>query len=316
MLFRRQPKNRRLGRDHVLDVKLRSSHVRAARMRWAIIASAMAMAALFALYLLWHSGNWLLTKMVYENNAFAVQHLDLQTDGNIAKGQLCRWAGLQPQQNLLALDLARVKRNLELVPLIRTVSVERVLPRTLRISVTERESIAQVNLPQPRPGGGIEIVTFQLDPEGYVMLPLETHPAGPTNAAIDLLPSIFGLDPRELQPGRRIDSPQLQAALQLIVAFEQSPMAGLVDLKSLDIGSPDLLLVKTGQASEITFGLRDPESQWRRCRAIFDLAQRTGKAVATLDLAVTNSIPVSWQDLGAIPPGAPKPPKPLKKKHV
>jgi len=318
MFFPRKPKNRRLGREQVLDVKLRSSQVRAARMRLLTITAGIVFVSLFVLYLLWRGGDWLLTKMVYENNAFTVQHLEVKTDGTLAVVQLCRWAGLQPSQNLLALDLGRVKRNLELVPLIRTVSVERVLPRTLRISVTERDSIAQVNLPRPRPGGGIEIVPFQLDPEGYVMLPLEGHRAGTNNPGGEILPSISGLDPRALQPGRRIDLPQLQAALQLLVAFEQSPMAGLIDLKSIDIGGQDLLLVKTGQASEISFGLNDPEQQWRRCRAIFDLAQRTGKAIATLDLAVTNSIPVCWQDPGAVPPGAPKLPRPLraKKKHV
>ena len=318
MLLNRKPKNRRLGREYVLDVKLRSSQIRAARMRLAGVASGMFFATVFGFYLLWRSGDWLLTKLVYENNAFAIQQLDVQTDGNIAVNQLCRWAGLQPRQNLLALDLGRIKRNLELVPLIQTVSVERVLPRTLRICVTERESIAQVNVPRPGPGGGIEIVTFQLDPEGYVMLPLEIRRVGAANPATELLPSVFGLDPRELQPGRRIDLPQLQAAPQLIVAFEQSSMAGLIDLKSIDVAAPDILLVKTGQASEIIFAPSDIEQQLRRCRAIFDLAQRLGKAVATLDLAVTNSVPVCWQDPSVVPPGPPKLPKPLrvKKKYV
>ena len=95
-------------------------------------------------------------------------------------------------------------------------------------------------------------------------------------------------------------------------------MAGLIDLKSIDIAAPDILLVKTGQANEIIFGTTDPEQQLRRCRAIFDLAQRLGKALATVDLAVTNSIPVSWQDPGSVLPGSPRPAKPmhLRKKHV
>ena len=318
MLLRHKSKNRRLGREYVLDVKLRSSQIRAARMRLATITSGMLFAGVFGLYLLWRAGDWLLIRLVYENSAFAIEHLDVQTDGNIAVNQLCRWAGLQPHQNLLALDLGRVKRNLELVPLIQTVSVERVLPRTLRVRVIERESIAEVNVARPRVGGGIEIVTFQLDPEGYVMLPLENIRHADASPTTELLPSIFGLDPREFQPGRRIDLPQLQAALRLLVAFEESPMAGLIDLKSIDIAAPDILLVKTGQANEIIFGTTDPEQQLRRCRAIFDLAQRLGKALATVDLAVTNSIPVSWQDPGSVLPGLARPAKPmhLRKKHV
>ena len=47
------------------------------------------------------------------------------------------------ENNLFALDLSRVKRDLELVPAIESADVERILPHTLKICVTEREPIAQ-----------------------------------------------------------------------------------------------------------------------------------------------------------------------------
>src|SRR5438445_621622 len=320
VFFSPKPKTRRLGREHVLDVKLRSSQVRAGRMRLAAIAGSVLFATVFGLYVLWRSGDWILNRLVYENKSFTIQNLDVQTDGVLAVNQLCRWAGLRPHENLLALDLAQVKRNLELVPLVQSVSVERVLPRTLRIRVVEREPIAQVNIPRQRPGGGIETTSFQLDPDGFVMLPLDSRQRAnpPSTAGAELLPVISGLDPRELQPGRRIEAPQLQAALQLVIAFQQSPMAGLADLKWIDITSPEVLVVKTGQASEITFGLNDLEQQLRRWREIFDLGQKMAKAIATLDLAVTDCVPARWQDPDALPPAAPKLPKPIriKKKHV
>ena len=62
------------------------------------------------------------------------------------------------------------------------------------------------------------------------------------------------------------------------MAFEQSPMAGLVDLKRVDVSSPEVLVVTTGQGSEVTFGLTDFEQQLRRWHAIFELGQKTGKA--------------------------------------
>ena len=319
MLFQRKLKNRRLNREHVLDVKLRSSQVRLARLRLVAMALGIVFATVFSLYVLWRSGDWILTCLVYENKAFAIQQLDVQTDGVIAINQLCRWAGLKAHENLLALDLGRVKRNLELVPLVQSVSVERVLPRTLRIRVTEREPIAQVNVLRQRAGGGFETTSFQVDAEGYVLLPLDTRERGsPPNPGGETLPVISGLDPRELQPGRRIDTPQLQAAVQFIVAFQQSSMVGLADLKWIDISAAEILVIRTGQAGEITFGLADLEQQLRRWREIFDLGQRMGKAIATLDLAVTNSIPARWHEQDAVAPLAPKVTKPprLKKKHV
>ncbi len=73
-------------------------------------------------------GEWTLDKFVYENSEFAIRRVDVQTDGVISPDQLRRWSGVKPGDNLMALDLASVKRNLELVSTIGSVSVERVLP--------------------------------------------------------------------------------------------------------------------------------------------------------------------------------------------
>src|SRR6266403_1179433 len=141
MWFQRKPKNRRLGREQVLEVKLRSSVVRAARIRLAAIAFAVTFATVFSVYLAWRIGEWALDTLVYDNKAFAIQQIEVQTDGVIAVDQLRRWTGVKLGSNLLALDLASVKRNLELVPLIQSASVERILPHLLRVRVVEREPI-------------------------------------------------------------------------------------------------------------------------------------------------------------------------------
>ena len=95
-------------------------------------------------------------------------------------------------------------------------------------------------------------------------------------------------------------------------------MADYVDLKKIDVSAPEVLLVTTGQGSEITFGLSELDKQLRRWREIFDLGQKVGRAIATLDLAVTNNIPARWLEASLVPPVAPKSPKAPrnKKKHV
>jgi cell division septal protein FtsQ len=318
MWFKRKSKNRRLGREHVLDVKLRSSQVRAARLRMVAVSLAIMFGTVFGLFLLWRTGEWALDRLVYDNKAFAIQEIDVQTDGVISVAQLRRWMGVKPGQNLLALDLSRVKRDLELVPLVQSVSVERILPRTLRIRVVEREPLAQINAPRPRPGGGLELAVFQLDIDGYVMLPLDSHQrANAANQPAEQLPLISGIAGNELQPGRRIETPQVQASLQLIAAFEHSPMAGLVELKHIDVSAPDVLVVTTGQGSEVTFGLQELDQQLRRWRGIFDLGQKMGKSVSVLDLSVTDNIPARWVEASGLPPSAlPRLPKPLRTKRT
>lgn len=319
MWFKRKPRNRRLGREQVLEVRLRSSQVRAARTRWAALVLGAVFGTVFGLYLLYRGWDWALDRLVYENQAFAIRRINVETDGDIAVDQLRHWAGVRMGENLLALDLARVKRDLEMVPLIQLVSVERILPHTVCIRITERKPVAQVNLPGAHPGQAGSEVVYHLDAAGHVMLPLEPRQrATPANPADEALPVIGGVAPGELQPGRFINAPQAQAALRLIEAFKESPMAGLVDLKRIEVSAPEVLVATTGQGSEVTFALAELRQQLRRWHAIFELGRQTTNTIATLDLAVSNNIPLRWLEAAAVPSVAPKPAKPLRprKKHV
>jgi cell division septal protein FtsQ len=209
---------------------------------------------------------------------------------------------------------------LELVSLVRSVSLEKILPHTLRMRVIEREPLAQLSIARPRPGGGIDWATFFLDAEGYVILPLNPSQcaAGSQNGSNEQLPTITGVSATEIRAGHRVESPQVWAALELIQAFQRSPMQGLADIKRVDVSGAEILAVKTAQGSEITFGLKDPDQQLLRWQSIFDAGQRMNKAIASLDLAVSNSIPATWVDASSVPPVPAKMPKPLRNrnKHV
>ena len=317
MWFKReQNKNRRLYRHNVLDVKLRSDQVRANRTRLGLFLFLAVVGPFFGIYLLWRVGEVALNAFVYENNDFAIQQVDIKTDGVIAPEQLRRWTGVKPGANLIALDLAAVKRNLELVSVIDSVSVERVLPRTLKIRVTERDPIAQVNVPRADGANGIAVAVFQLDADGMVMQPLDPRLCiVPLAQMKSELPLISGMNAFQLQPGRRLELPAVQSALKLIAAFASSPMAGLVDLRRVDVSAPGVLVATTGQGSQITFAPDNPEQQLRRWRQIYDFGKQANKGdIASLDLAVGNNVPVRWMLASAAPvnnltPKAVKPPK-------
>lgn len=230
-----------------------------------------------------------------ENAAFAIHQLDVQTDGVIAVEQLRRWAGVRLENNLLALDLGRVKRDLELIPAIESADVERILPHTLKIRVVEREPVAQFEFPQLRAGGAYGGGIYLLDAKGCVMAPVEPQQrAVPIVQTNEHLPNLVGIPLADLRPGRPAESPQLQAALRLIEALDHSPMAGLVSFKQIDLSAPGILQITTEQHGEIIFGLVELETQLRRWRAVYDHGKTMGKHLAMIDLSVANNLPVQW----------------------
>jgi cell division septal protein FtsQ len=208
---------------------------------------------------------------------------------------------------------------LELVSAIDAISIERVLPRTLKISVTERVPIAQVNVPRANRANEILFSVWQLDADGVVIQPVDPRQRFISLAQMNAsLPVISGINFLQLQAGRKMDSTQLQTALQLITAFAKSPMAARESLRQLDISSPGVVNVTTGQGSQITFGRENLELQLRRWGEIYDLGKRNNQNIATADLAVANNVPVQFTAIETAPEVTPKiiQPAKIRRKNV
>ena len=286
-----------MTRTHVLDVKLRSDQVRATRLRLVMVSLLVISGTFLGIYLLWRTGEFALDTFVYTNPDFAIQQVQVHTDGIIAPEQLRRWSGVKPGQNLIRLDLASVKR-------------------TLKIRVTERVPVAQVNVARADGGDGIAIAVYQLDAGGMVMQPLDPRICTvPLAQMTSKLPVITGMNPYLLQTSHRVELPLVQAALQLVTAFNESSMAGMADLKYVDVSTPGVLTVTTGQGSEITFAPAELDRQMQRWWQIFDYGRRAQRSIASANLAVANNVPVHWTMAAVTPAVQPKSVKPLKNRR-
>lgn len=318
MFGRRTTQNRRLNRRHVLEVKARADQVKSERAR-VIGAVAGGLAVLAALVVLfWKGGAWAVDRLILNNEAFAIRTIEVRSDGLIPPEQILKWAGVKRGENLLALDLARIKRDLELAPLVKSAAVERVMPRTLRLNITERQPTAKVFALRPKPGG-CDTVIYHIDAEGWVLPPLAGQlPPGTLQRGTDRLPVLTSVSEADLRVGQRVKSTQVLGALRFIEEFARSPMAGLVDLKHIDVGAAETLRVTTQQGNEVTFALRLMDWQLRRWRTIHDTATQRGERIATLDLSITNNIPLRWQQAVEAPSPAarPEPNARTRRKHV
>lgn len=302
----------------MLDVKLRTSQTRAARMRKVGSGIAILFSLLIVGFVLWRGGEWVLNGLIYQNEAFTIQKIEVQTDGVLTREIIRTWANVKLGENLMALDLMRVKRGLEMQPPIQFVAVERQLPHTLKLTVNEREPVAQTIVTQIRPGGVTNQAVYDFDEDGYVMKPLD--PVWRTTLPLpnERLPILMGVPASDALLGKQVTSPQIRAALELVCEFDHSPMTGMVEIERINLSTPEVLQVTTTQKAEITFSLNHFDMQLRHWRLIYDQYQKWGKAIATLDLSISNNLPVHWVAANAVPPVAPhalKPSRP-KRKHV
>ena len=73
-MFGKKRRNRRtVERAELLDVKLRTSQTRAHRMRLLGVIFAVVFSLTLTVLLVWRGGSWLLDKLVYKNEAFAIR---------------------------------------------------------------------------------------------------------------------------------------------------------------------------------------------------------------------------------------------------
>jgi len=289
-----------------LSVKSRASETRAHRVR--VVGTLFCFSvSLFLLVMLgWKGIEYLMREAVYKNPSLAIERIDVETDGVLSSEKILEWSGVKIGDNLLALDLTRLKRDLELRPIVEFASAEKILPRHLRINVVERKPVAVVYLYRsPQAGSGAAFDRVFLDSHGMVIPPLRHNErsvaADPNPSA---LPVMTGFNPRELRPGLRVDAPQLRAALDLLTEYERSPVATMIDFRSIDLSSRDTLVVKTDQESSITFSLENFPRQLARLETTLNYARRQQRVIASLDLAVGNYVPLRWFELSTNAPAA------------
>lgn len=319
-MFGANSKKKSKEKRKALEVKSRSKSLQALRLRLALNALAISTGMVLVLLVFWKGGEHLLQRYVYTNPSFGLQEIEIITDGIIPQGEIQRWANARKGDNVLSLDLPRIKRNLELVPLIEQAYVERQLPRRLVIRVSEREPIARIIVFQPRSSDGLlEPAVFYVDHEGMVIPPYARtlNPAA-FDLATESLPVLNGVLAEEIRPGHKIKRLAVLEALRWMREFRGSEMAGRVELRSVEISDAGTLEIATGQGNHVVFGNRDFKSQFARWRKVHDYALRNSKLIAELDLAVTNYVPASWLEITNAPPPLVHPPaeSPYRKKHV
>ena len=284
--------NRRKKRpEYLLDVKVQTRGRSLRRLR---VAAAL-LVGLGMIVLTGYGICWLakttVHRLVYENPRFAIRQIVVDDDGVLTPERVVQFAGVRVGENLLSIDLDRVRGNLEMLPLVRAVEVRRMQPDRLYIRVMERTAVARLRVATRELGDE----TFYIDRAGFVMkaikLPDGTvlQPQTPRPA-----PVLTGVTMADARVGRQVESEQIYRALELLDKLDQAVAGSLLEVQQIDLSKPRQLVLTTGQHTTVKVDVEDFPQQLRRLGVILRWAQQRQKTVQMVDLTVNRGVPVTF----------------------
>ncbi len=284
--------NRRKRRpEYLLDVKVQTRGRSLRRLRvGTILLVGLSMIVLTG-YGIWWLVKATIDRLVYDNPRFAIRQIVVDDDGILTPERVVQFAGVRVGENLLSVDLDRVRTNLEMLPLVRAVEVRRMQPDRLFIRVMERTAVARLRVATREMGDE----TFYVDRAGFVMkaikLPDGTllQPQTPRPA-----PVLTGVTLADARVGRQVESEQIYRALELLDKLDQAVAGSLLEVEQIDLSKPRQLVLTTRQRTMVKVDVEDFPQQLRRLGVILRWAQQRQKSVQVVDLTVNRGVPVTF----------------------
>ncbi|MCG3147602.1 MAG: Cell division protein FtsQ [Verrucomicrobiae bacterium] len=282
--------NRRKRRnEYLLDVKVQTEGRLRHRVRWLLAVTAVVAVAGLTGFGMYRLIKFSAAKLVYENPRFAVTEVIVENDGVLTPPQVMGAAGVAVGQNLLAVDLARVQRRLEELPVVRRVEVRRMLPAKLVIHVDERIAVARLQTV------GSRDAAFFIDRNGVVMRPVQFRDGTVVKPqSVGVLPVLVGVPVTDLRVGSALQSEQVYRALELLDKVQQAAAGSMLEIEAIDLSKPRHLTLTTRQKTVVKFDMADFQPQLRRLSAILTWAAQRQKLVAAVDLTVSRGVPVQF----------------------
>ena len=284
--------NRRKKRsEYLLDVKVQTRGRALARLRVMLVVLVAIGVFLMTCYGLYRLVKTTADRLVYNNPRFAIQQIVVDNDGELTPERVVQFAGVHVGQNLLSLDLAQVRNNLAMVPLVRAVEVRRMLPSRLFIRVDERIAMARLRVPTRELADSV----FYIDRAGVVMKPVRLADGTVLQPQMPRpVPTLTGVSLADVRIGRQVESEQIYRALELLDKLDQAVAGSLLEVEQIDLSKPRQLVLTTRQHTQVKLDVEDFPQQLRRLGVILRWAQQRQKGVQVVDLTVNRGVPVTF----------------------
>ncbi len=200
---------------------------------------------------------------------FSVEQITVKGLKQLSPEQVISQSQLKINDNIFAVDLVQVKKRLEAHPWIEQASVQRTLPRSLKIKIKEREAVALIHLEN----------LYYLDKNGQIFKKVSREES--LN-----FPVITGITRSELSsPGRQDVKDLLGKALTLLKLASGRGWLRKSNISEINI-DPDLgLSIFTADtATQIKLGLNHLSRKWSHLQRLLPFLQGRIRTVRYIDL--------------------------------
>ncbi len=285
-------RNRRRGCDkYLFQVKInRGSRAKRFTKKFAT-GSAYVLACAVLCFSTYWTGITAVRKFVFENPHFALAEVIVENKGVITDSQIIHLSGAQLGQDIFTIDLEKLRHNLVIIPMIREVSVQRILPNKLRIEVEERTPVAEVALPSAIGNRS----TYYIDRDGITFNALRLSPGVIIEPQIHRsLPVLTGVTSTDFSVHEQMISDGIRHALQLLDALQQSVTSALIDIRQIDVSKSQMLTIRTKQNTLVEFSVDDYSQQVRRLGAVMTWAAQRKRALQHVDLSIDRGVTATF----------------------
>ncbi len=237
---------------------------------------------------------WTYDNIFYKNAEFVLRRLDISSDGVLSQTKLSEIANVSPGMNLLELDLGLIRDQIELLPQVAKVSVNREMPDRLVIQVRERAGVAWLSCPPQGVRPWDMERGFLMDDQGYLFRCLDL------TDEMKSLPVVETFKMDKPTEGSRLDSAPVKNALKLIVESERRFLSDDMLVEKIRLPNEWSMECAYRNGLKVTYDVYDVPRGLDDLALILLETEKAGQTLLTVNVVAKKNIPVTFAE-SAIP---------------
>ncbi|MES2310282.1 MAG: FtsQ-type POTRA domain-containing protein [Verrucomicrobiota bacterium] len=225
--------------------------------------------------------------LVMDNPRYNLTEIEIEVQGSLQKRDVLRASHIEKGMGLMKIDLHQVQHDIEKMPYVAEAEVSRHLPNKIKIRVTERIPMARWTCPA---SATRMREVFTIDREGVLIRSRSNEQ--------QTLPEIIGFKLADPEPGQKVESNEVLAAIQLLKYMERTSLRSVMNVHSIDVSSSYTLQVVSGEGMVALFRTTVIDQQLERLGKIIEISRQKENPIATVDLTLDRNVPVTFVNRG------------------